>query len=135
MEGECAPVFVNDVVLAIINCLKMEESIGETYDLGGPHNYTYEEIYQMFFDVTNIKPYTSTVKLENAYEYYHYMWFQSFYRQLFRTWLTPEFITQESQNLVCNPQNKNFDDLHIKPISFAQKAPELVNEVYWLYNS
>jgi len=28
MQGECAPVFVNDVVLAMINCLKMEESIG-----------------------------------------------------------------------------------------------------------
>lgn len=31
--------------------------------------------------------------------------------------------------------NKGFADLHIKPISFGAKAHELVNEVYWLYNS
>lgn len=54
---------------------------------------------------------------------------------MFRTWLNPEFMTLESQNLVVNPENKGFEDLHIKPISFGAKAHELVNEVYWLYNS
>lgn len=57
----------------------------------------------MFFDITQIKPYTATVKLEDAYEYYHYGWYQSFYRQMFRTWLNPEFMTIESQELICNP--------------------------------
>jgi len=118
-----------------MNCLKMEETIGQTYDLGGPHTYTYQEVYEMFFDICQIKPYTSTVKLEDAYEMYHYGWWQSFYRQMFRTWLYPEFMTLESQNLVVNPQNKGFADLHIKPVSFGVKAHELVNEVYWLYNS
>lgn len=73
--------------------------------------------------------------MEDAYEYAHYKWWQSFYRQLFRTWLNPEFMTLESQNLVCNPQNKGFADLHIKPISFGTKAHDLVSDVYWLYNS
>lgn len=83
------------MALAVLNALKMEESIGQTYDLGGPHSYSYEEIYQMFFEITEIKPYTNLVKFEDAYEYYHYKWWQSFYRQLFRTWLNPELMTLE----------------------------------------
>lgn len=89
----------------------------------------------MFFEITQIKPYTAMVKLEDAYEYYHYHWLQSFYRQLFRSWLYPEFMTAEAQDLICNPKNKGFADLYIKPVSFGAKAHELVNEVYWLYNS
>jgi len=89
----------------------------------------------MFFDITQIKPYTTIVKLEDAYEYYHKPWWSSAYRQLFRTWLYPEFMTVESQNLVVNPENKGFADLHIKPISFGAKAHELVNDIYWLYNT
>lgn len=83
------------MALAVLNALKMEESIGQTYDLGGPHSYSYEEIYQMFFEITEVKPYTNLVKFEDAYEYYHYKWWQSFYRQLFRTWLNPEMMTLE----------------------------------------
>jgi hypothetical protein len=45
---------------------------------------------------------------------------------MFRTWLNPEFMTIEAQELICNPQNKGFADLHIKPISFGAKAHELV---------
>jgi NADH dehydrogenase (ubiquinone) 1 alpha subcomplex subunit 9 len=52
MDALVQPVYVTDVALAIMNCLKMEETIGQTYDLGGPHTYTYQEIYEMFFDIT-----------------------------------------------------------------------------------
>ena len=41
MDAKVAPVYANDVTLAIMNCLKMEETIGQSYDLGGPHEYTY----------------------------------------------------------------------------------------------
>jgi len=100
MNADVQPVFVNDVALAIMNSLKMEETIGQTYELGGPHTYNYQEIYQMFFDITQIKPYVTTVPMEDVYYYKHMHWAQSFYRQMFRTWLNPEFMTIESQNLV-----------------------------------
>jgi nucleoside-diphosphate-sugar epimerase len=80
MDADVQPVFVNDIAMAIMNCMKMEETIGKSYDLGGPNTYKYSEIYQMFFNVTQIKPYTSLVKLEDMYEYYHYRAYQSFYR-------------------------------------------------------
>lgn len=74
MNAQVQPVYSTDIALACLNCLKMEESIGQTYDLGGPHVYNYEEIYKMFFEITEIKPYTNLVKFEDAYEYYHYKW-------------------------------------------------------------
>ena len=69
MNAEFQPTMVNDVSLAIINALKMEESIGQTYDLGGPHTYTYEDIYEQFFGLTEIKPYSVSIPLEKAYDY------------------------------------------------------------------
>ena len=57
------------------------------------------------------------------------------YRKLFRIWLTPEFLTLESQDLVVSPDNKGFADLGIKPISFGHKVHELVSEITWLYGS
>lgn len=58
MNAEFQPTMVNDVSLAILNALKMEETIGQTYDLGGPHTYNYEDIYEQFFGLTEIKPYS-----------------------------------------------------------------------------
>ena len=89
----------------------------------------------MFFNITNIKPYTAQVKLEDVYEQYYKPWWGSFYRQLFRAWLFPEFMTHEAKELIVQPGAKSFDDLYIKPVAFGQKAHEYVSEVYWLYNS
>jgi NADH dehydrogenase (ubiquinone) 1 alpha subcomplex subunit 9 len=44
--GLVQPVFANDVALATMNCLKMEETKGQTYELAGPHTYTYDDIYE-----------------------------------------------------------------------------------------
>ena len=69
MNSKVQPTFSNDVCLAIYNAIKTEESMGKTYDLGGPHVYTYEEIYEHFFNLSEIKPYSVVVPLEQAYEY------------------------------------------------------------------
>lgn len=96
MNANVQPVFTNDVALAIFNSIKTEESMGQVYDLGGPHTYTFEDIYEQFFSLTEIKPYSVQVKLEKAFEYYQYPWYTSPYRKLFRAWLNPEFMTIES---------------------------------------
>jgi NADH dehydrogenase (ubiquinone) 1 alpha subcomplex subunit 9 len=134
MDSNIQPVFVNDVVMAMNNCLLDESTIGQSYDLGGPHTYKYSEIYHHFFDLARVKPYTATVPYEKALEYYQYGDYLSFYRQLVRTWLYPEWMTLEAQNLVVNPENKGFADLSIKPVSFGQRAEHYVQEIYWLNN-
>ena len=51
-NGLIQPVYTGDVATAALNCLRMDESIGQTYDLGGPHTYTYNEIYEQYFNMT-----------------------------------------------------------------------------------
>uniref|UniRef100_A0A7S3INA2 NmrA-like domain-containing protein n=1 Tax=Strombidium inclinatum TaxID=197538 RepID=A0A7S3INA2_9SPIT len=135
LNANVQPTFSQDVALAAYNAIKDENTIGEIYELGGPHTYTYEEIYEHFFHLTEIKPYTVTVPLETAYAYVHYKWWQSAYKKFFNTWVYPEFITAEAQNLVVSPGSKGYKDLGIKPVSFGHKAHELVNEIKWLYNA
>lgn len=96
MNGEIQPTFTQDVAMAAFNCLKDEGTIGQVYELGGPHTYTYDEIYEHFYHLTEIKPYTVRVPLETAYAYVHYKWWQSCYKKLFNIWTYPEFITQEA---------------------------------------
>jgi NADH dehydrogenase (ubiquinone) 1 alpha subcomplex subunit 9 len=135
MNAEVQPVFTNDVALAIYNCIKTEETMGETYELGGPHTYTYEDIYEQFFSLTEIKPYSVQVKFEKALEYKQHPWWISPYKKIFRAWMNPEFLTIEAQNLVVNGQNKGFKELGITPVSFGHKSHELVNEITWMYGS
>jgi hypothetical protein len=52
-----------------------------------------------------------------------------------RMWMYPEWITSESIDVTVNPNAKGFQDLMIQPVSFGHKAHELVNDVYWAYNS
>ena len=47
----------------------------------------------------------------------------------------PEWILQESIDVTAQPGALGFEDLHIKPVSFGQKANEYVADVNWLYNS
>lgn len=84
MNAKVQPVMSNDVALAIYNCIKTEDTIGKTYDLGGPHIYTYEEIYEHFFNLTEIKPYSVVVPLEQAYEYKQYQWYESPVKKIFK---------------------------------------------------
>lgn len=133
--GKVQPVMSNDVCLAMYNCIKTEETIGKTYDLGGPHVYTYEEIYEHFFNLSEIKPYSVVVPLEKAYEYKQYPKIISPYRKIFKPFLFPEMLTVESQDLVVDPENLGFEDLGIKPVSFGHKAHHLIAEITWAYNA
>lgn len=135
MNSKVQPVMSNDVSLAIYNCIKTESTSGKTYDLGGPHVYTYEEIYEHFFNLTEIKPYSVVVPLEQAYQYKQYEWYESPVKKLFKQWLTPEFITVEAQDLLCDPENLSFEDLGIKPVAFGHRAHDLVSEIGWMWNS
>ena len=65
------PVAAYDIALAIINALKMPETIGQSYELGGPVVYTYKEAYEMLFNIVNMKPYMVSVPLEKALDYYN----------------------------------------------------------------
>ena len=71
------PAYCPDVSKAIINCLKMPETIGQTYELGGPVIYTFKELYETMFNCVNMKPYMVSIPIEEAFNYYNFPGFTS----------------------------------------------------------
>lgn len=47
------PCIDNDIALAIINILKLDESRGQTYELGGPHVYSLKELFEFLANNLN----------------------------------------------------------------------------------
>jgi NADH dehydrogenase (ubiquinone) 1 alpha subcomplex subunit 9 len=47
---------VNDVAFALLNALKMPETVGQTYELGGPHVYSMLQIYETIFNYIERPP-------------------------------------------------------------------------------
>lgn len=50
------PIRDNDVAKCVLNALKLEESKGKTYELGGPHAFSMLEIYEIIFNTMRIRP-------------------------------------------------------------------------------
>ena len=42
--------------MAVMNALKMEESKGKTYELGGPHVLQMKEVYEIIINTMKVKP-------------------------------------------------------------------------------
>eukprot|EP00826_Nyctotherus_ovalis_P013725 TRINITY_DN1374_c0_g1_i4.p1 TRINITY_DN1374_c0_g1~~TRINITY_DN1374_c0_g1_i4.p1 ORF type:complete len:327 (+),score=70.25 TRINITY_DN1374_c0_g1_i4:78-1058(+) len=76
-SSKLQPVYIPDITKAVINALKMPESIGQTYELGGPVVYTYKELYETMFNGVNMKPYMVSVPVEEAFNYYNFPGFTS----------------------------------------------------------
>ena len=49
------PVFVNDVVLAIIKLITNKDIKGNIFDLGGKHTYTFQNLLKILLDIKGIK--------------------------------------------------------------------------------
>lgn len=50
------PIKQDDVSLCVLNALKLENSKGKTYELGGPHALTMLEIYEIIFNIMKLRP-------------------------------------------------------------------------------
>ncbi len=70
-RGRIQPISSNDVAGAAYNALKIPESIGQSYDLGGPVVYTYRELYEFLFNLANMDPYMISIPMHKAFEYYN----------------------------------------------------------------
>ena len=99
------------------------------------HKYTWDEIYEQWYSITGVKPYIIPIKMENAFEWAHSPKLSSVYRYAGKYWMYPEFLINETIDVTTNPNEKSFEDLYIKPISFGSNAKEYVNDILWLNNS
>ena len=79
------PIRDNDVAKCVLNALKLEESKGKTYELGGPHVLTMLEVYEIIFNIMKIRPALAYVDPEplKVIAKYIYNW-PYFSQELFR---------------------------------------------------
>ena len=50
------PIRENDVAKCVLNALKLEDSKGQTYELGGPHVLSMLEVHEIMFNVMKMRP-------------------------------------------------------------------------------
>lgn len=114
------PVYIHDVAQAVLNCLKLPETAGKTFDLGGPHVYTMLEIYEIIFNILQRRPNLA---------YFPHEWALALARVM-KNWefLNHDFIIKNKLDIVVSPNANTFKDLYIQPVSFAQGVEKYLND-------
>lgn len=118
------PIREHDVSLALLNALKLEETKGKTYELGGPHVLSMLEIHEILFNALSLNPKIAYVNrdLAMALAKRIYNW-EFFGEEVLRKKLIPEVVSGKVGTI---------QDLHVDPVSFKNGLHELVAQN--LYN-
>lgn len=51
----CQPIFISNVLEYLIRALDVKETIGQTFDIGGPEITTYQELMNIYSEITHLK--------------------------------------------------------------------------------
>ena len=54
VQTESQPIAINDVLAYLLRCLEKEETIGQTYDIGGPEILSYRKLMQIYAEEAKI---------------------------------------------------------------------------------
>lgn len=96
---------VNDVAQCVLNALKLPETAGQTYDLGGPNVYSRLEIYEILHNIIGKPPklayfpYDAATKIARNF----YNWDN----------FSLDHIVKDRLDLVCDSKNKSISDLYV----------------------
>lgn len=82
------PIRDGDIGKCVLNALKMEESKGKTYELGGPHVLSMLEIHEIIFNTLKFKPHLAYVNKEWALKASEYLYNFEFFGK--------DYITKKS---------------------------------------
>ncbi|EFL50935.1 NAD-dependent epimerase/dehydratase [Solidesulfovibrio fructosivorans JJ]] len=55
VRGRCQPIAISDVLGYLIGCMDAPETIGQTFDIGGPDVLTYAAIFQLYAAVAGLR--------------------------------------------------------------------------------
>jgi NADH dehydrogenase (ubiquinone) 1 alpha subcomplex subunit 9 len=114
------PIYVNDVANAFLNALKLHETCGQTYELGGPHVYSMKEIYEIMFNFIQRPPKLAYVPFNFATKAAQYI----------KNWeyFNLDDIIKSELDLVVSPKAKTIADLYVQPVSFPQGVAKFYDE-------
>ncbi len=113
------PVALENVIDGFVNSLEMPISYNKAYNIGGPIQYTYNELIDTIAAVMNKKPVKMHIPKEIFYLSAHLLdWNPKFP-------ITTDQIHMLFEESISN-DNLFFDELKIKPISFKEKIAEYI---------
>lgn len=115
------PVYVGDVVKAVMHCLNHPETAGKTYELGGPEIYSFKALLQMLKEITKRK--FCFLPLP-----YWFAWVKAFFFELLP--ITPPFTRDQLRLLkhdnITAGDAAGFRELNITPTSIRAVLPKLL---------
>lgn len=112
------PICYNDVAAAVLNALKLEESVGQIYELGGPHVYSRLQMYEMMMNAINVD--VDLLRIDND--------FAQWVAQRIINWrfFSLDNIIKDDIDLVVDPSAKKIEDLYISPVSFSKVCEDVL---------
>lgn len=115
------PAYVNDVAQAIMTCLTQTDTDGKTYELGGPHIYSFKQLMQSVCRFTNRKRYLMPVPFWLATLKSHVL-------KLFPTpLLTPDQVRSLKNDNVVGDDALTLKDLGIQPTAAEMIVPHYLS--------
>ncbi len=129
-DGRCLrqPVLDEDVATAIFNMLQLENSVGQTYELGGLHRYNLKELMEFFSNSLNHRPrfinysYEDFMKLNLSPNF-------NFEKAVHWLVARPDYSAEMRTDIVVNRRDgvKTFEDLNIIPVATHHVLNDLGN--------
>lgn len=113
-EQKRQPIYLNDVAQCVMNALKLHETTGKTYELGGPHVYSRREMYEIMINVLN-RP----IALQH-----HNKDMAKWFAKVVMNWkyFSLDELIKEDHDLIVDKNARGIDQLYIKPVAFASMA-------------
>eukprot|EP01017_Pseudomicrothorax_dubius_P005581 TRINITY_DN1143_c0_g2_i1.p1 TRINITY_DN1143_c0_g2~~TRINITY_DN1143_c0_g2_i1.p1 ORF type:complete len:361 (+),score=105.14 TRINITY_DN1143_c0_g2_i1:28-1110(+) len=114
------PIWANDVGLCVLNALKLHETRGKTYEIGGPNVYTMLEVYELLHNLT---------RRECKLAYVPKKWAMKFAESIYNwEFFNLDSIVKHELDLVVSPGANTIDDLFVKPVSFPQAVERQIRD-------
>lgn len=117
-EQKRQPIYFNDVAQCVLNALKLHETCGKTYELGGPNVYTRRELYEIMINIMNRPIRLQYINHDLAKLFAKYMinW----------RYFSLDELIKEDLDIVVSPGARGIDELYVKPVSFSVVAQKIL---------
>ena len=118
-EQKRQPIYVNDIATCVLNALKLHETCGKTYELGGPNVYTRREVYEIMINILN-RPI--------ALQYFNHDLAKFFAKSLINwRYFSLDELVKEDMDITVSKGARTIDDLFVKPIAFPVIADRILS--------
>lgn len=116
------PIHYHDVGLATVNALKIPESIGKTYELGGPYVYSMKETLEIIYDKLGIPPRIKSYTFDGA----HKLFTKVPHVHAFTRHMSLNLVRESKINIVVGKDALGIDKLFVKPLTFPQNLQRIL---------